>query len=73
MVLGGCQSTIECNNQPNTCGSDGGSIEKDVRPAESAGGVIFDRSGGGELGRGRELNKKDALIKLIIFLACVIN
>ncbi len=26
-----------------------------------------------ELGRGRELNKIDALIKLIIFLVCVIN
>jgi len=26
-----------------------------------------------ELGRGRELNKIDALVKLIIFLACAIN
>ena len=26
-----------------------------------------------ELGRGRELNKIDALIKLIIFLACAVN
>ena len=51
MVLDGRQSTIECNNQPNTCGSDEGSIEKDVRPAESAGGVVFDRSGGGRAGK----------------------
>jgi len=73
VVIGGRQSTIECNNQPNTRGSDGGSIEKDVRPAESAGGVIFVRSGGGRVGKGERIEKIDALIKLIIFLACVIN
>ena len=55
VVIGGRQSTIECNNQPNTRGSDGGSIEKDVRPAESAGGVIFDRSGGGRDGKGERI------------------
>ena len=52
VVIGGRQSTIECNSQPNTGGCDGGGIEKDARPAESAGGVIFDRSGGGRVGKG---------------------
>ena len=37
------------------------------------GGVVFDRSGGGRVGKGERFNKIDALIKLIIFLACVIN
>ena len=55
VVIGGRQSMIECNNQPNTRGSDGGSIEKDVRPSESAGGVIFDRSGGGRVGKGERI------------------
>jgi len=43
--------TIECNNQPNTCGSDGGLIGQYARPAKSAGGVVFDHSGGGRAGK----------------------
>ncbi len=55
VVLGGRQSTIECNNQPNTRGSDRELIAQDARPAESAGEVVFDRSGGGRVGKGERI------------------
>ena len=38
VALGGCQSMISHNNQPNYRGRDGGGIGEDARPSGNAGG-----------------------------------
>ena len=46
VTLGGHQSTIAHNNQPDQRDNNVGGIEKDARPVGNAGGRIFDHSGG---------------------------
>jgi hypothetical protein len=56
VALGGRQlSTAARNNQPNEHGSDGRGIGEDVRPLGNAGGAVFDRSGGSQVGRGEKI------------------
>ena len=60
VALGGRQSTIPHDNQPNKRGSDGRGIGEDARPSGNAGGAAFDRSGAVELRGGRKYYKIEA-------------
>jgi hypothetical protein len=55
VALGGRQSAIPHDNQPNLRVIDGGGILEEARPSGNAGGAVFDRSGGDRVGRGENI------------------
>ncbi len=55
VALGGRQLLTARNNQPNERGSDGRGIGEDVGLLGNAGGAVFDRSGGSQVGRGKKI------------------
>jgi hypothetical protein len=69
MTLGGRQSTIAHNNQPHLRQRNEGGYDRTCGCRGTLGKGKSIVLGAVKLGRGRELNKIDALIKLIFFLA----
>ena len=73
MVLCGPQLTNKHNNQPNTCGSDGGWIGQEGNQRKAQGGRYWIVLRAVKLGDKREENEIDALIKLFFFLGDLQN